>query len=202
MATTLILSSCKCNNDQLSNEKVEPKQGAEVNKDQRLIAKFKTNVGVFSIELFHDKVPNTVSNFATLAKEGFYNGTIFHRVIDGFMIQGGDPEGSGRGGPDYRFADEFDRTLKHAKKGVLSMANAGPNTNGSQFFITLAPTPHLDGRHSVFGEVVEGMEVVEKIGKVETDAQDRPVSKVVVEQIDLDGDWYTPTPFEKIPSRR
>jgi cyclophilin family peptidyl-prolyl cis-trans isomerase len=119
-----------------------------------------TDKGEIKIDLFADKVPNTVNNFVFLAQAGFYDGVIFHRVIDNFMAQTGDPTGTGRGGPGYAFGDEFHKDLKHSKPGILSMANAGPNTNGSQFFITHIPTPWLDGKHSVFGEVVEGMDVL------------------------------------------
>ena len=125
--------------------------------------KFTTNKGVFVAEMFEDKAPLTTKNFIELVEKGFYDGIIFHRVIDGFMIQGGDPTGTGMGGPGYQFADEFDRSLKHDKPGILSMANAGPDTNGSQFFITHAPTPWLDFKHSVFGQVVKGMDVVMSI---------------------------------------
>ena len=149
------------------------------------IAVFETNMGTFEIELFEDKAPITTENFIGLVEKGFYDGVIFHRVIDGFMIQGGDPEGTGRGGPGYTIPDEFHKDLKHSSKGILSMANAGPNTGGSQFFITLDATPWLDGHHSVFGKVVKGMDVVEKIGKVDTDFQDRPLKKVVIEKITL-----------------
>ena len=166
-----------------------------------LIASFKTNYGKFDIKLFYDKTPVTVSNFVGLARKGFYDNIIFHRIIDGFMIQGGDPTGTGMGGPGYRFRDEFHPSLRHARKGVLSMANAGPNTNGSQFFITLGATPHLDDRHAVFGEVVEGLDVVEKIGKVPTAAQNRPVEKVVIEKLTIAGDWFSPISFEKLPER-
>jgi cyclophilin family peptidyl-prolyl cis-trans isomerase len=130
-----------------------------IDPTKKYTAVFDTDLGEFKIELFADKVPNTVNNFVFLAKEGFYTNTIFHRVIDDFMVQGGDPTGTGRGGPGYRFADEFDSSLKHDKRGVLSMANAGPNTNGSQFFITHGSTPWLDGKHAVFGELVEGEDV-------------------------------------------
>lgn len=167
--------------------------------NQALLAKFQTNYGAFSVKLYYDKVPNTVANFVTLARQGFYNNLSFHRVIDHFMIQGGDPTGTGRGGPGYRFRDEFEQSLRHDRKGILSMANAGPDTNGSQFFITLAPTPHLDGRHSVFGEVVEGMDVIEKIGAVATDPQDRPLAKVECSAVQIEGPWYTPQNFEKLP---
>jgi cyclophilin family peptidyl-prolyl cis-trans isomerase len=146
-------------------------------------AHFETTLGNFTIELFEQQAPNTVANFAKLADKDFYNGVIFHRVIEGFMIQGGDPTGTGRGGPGYTFADEFHPQLKHNSEGILSMANAGPNTNGSQFFITLAPTPHLDGRHTVFGKVTEGMDVVRKIGKTKTKPGDRPVVDVVMNKV-------------------
>jgi len=146
-------------------------------------AKFETTLGNFTIELFEEQAPNTVGNFAKLAEKNFYDGVIFHRVIDGFMIQGGDPTGTGRGGPGYQFADEFHPALKHTTEGMLSMANAGPNTNGSQFFITLAPTPHLDNRHAVFGKVVEGMDIVRKIGKAPTKPGDRPVTDVVMKTV-------------------
>jgi peptidyl-prolyl cis-trans isomerase B (cyclophilin B) len=127
------------------------------------IATIDTNRGVIRLELFEDKTPKTVANFVKLAEQGFYNGLKFHRVIQDFMIQTGCPEGTGRGGPGYRFSDEFHPSLKHDGPGVVSMANAGPNTNGSQFFITHVPCPHLDGKHSVFGRVVEGQEVVDAI---------------------------------------
>ena len=123
-------------------------------------ATFKTDVGDIVVQLFAAKAPNTVNNFVFLAREGFYDNTIFHRVIANFMAQGGDPTGRGRGGPGYRFADEFSPTLRHDKPGILSMANAGPNTNGSQFFITHVPTPWLDDKHTVFGQVTEGMDVL------------------------------------------
>ncbi len=122
-----------------------------------------TAKGDIEIELFADKAPNTVNNFVFLAKDGFYNGTTFHRVIKDFMVQGGDPEGSGRGGPGYKFKDEFHPSLKHTGPGILSMANAGPHTNGSQFFITYGATPHLDGKHAVFGKITKGMDVLNAI---------------------------------------
>jgi peptidyl-prolyl cis-trans isomerase A (cyclophilin A) len=149
-------------------------------------AHFETSMGVFTIELFEQQVPNTVQNFVKLAENKFYDGVIFHRVIDGFMIQGGDPTGTGRGGPGYKFPDEFHPQLKHDSEGILSMANAGPNTNGSQFFITLAPTPHLDGRHAVFGKVVEGMDAVRKIGKTPTKPGDRPVTDVLMTSVKIE----------------
>ena len=161
-------------------------------------ATLKTSMGDIVIQLFADKAPNTVANFIGLgsgAKEGsdpktgekvkrpLYNGTIFHRVIPGFMIQGGDPLGNGTGGPGFRFADEFHGDLKHAKAGIVSMANAGPNTNGSQFFITQKATPWLDGRHSVFGVVVKGQDVVDAIINVPRDSRDRPVKDVVIKEV-------------------
>lgn len=150
------------------------------------IAKFETNKGNFTVELFEDKTPITAKNFIDLANKGFYNGTLFHRVIDNFMIQGGDPQGNGTGGPGYTIADEFHPSLKHTGPGMLSMANRGPNTGGSQFFITLAPTPWLDNKHAIFGKVIEGLDVVQKIGKVKTGANDKPVEDVVVKKITIE----------------
>ena len=150
-------------------------------------AHFETSLGNFTIELFEQETPNTVGNFVKLAEKNFYNGVIFHRVIDGFMIQGGDPTGTGRGGPGYQFADEFHPKLKHTSEGILSMANAGPNTNGSQFFITLAATPHLDGRHTVFGKVTEGIDIVRMIGKTKVSKPgDRPVVDVVMNKVTVE----------------
>jgi cyclophilin family peptidyl-prolyl cis-trans isomerase len=127
---------------------------------RRYAATLSTDLGDVVVELYADKAPVTVNNFVVLARDGYYDGTTFHRVIKGFMVQGGDPTGTGRGGPGYTFADEFDPDLRHDGPGVLSMANAGPDTNGSQFFITHTATPHLDGRHAVFGKVTDGMDVV------------------------------------------
>jgi len=135
----------------------------EIDTKKKYQATLSTDKGDIVIDLFADKVPNTVNNFVFLARQGYYDDTIFHRVIADFMAQGGDPTGTGMGGPGYQFADEFDRSLKHDKPGVLSMANAGPDTNGSQFFITHVPTPWLDLKHSVFGQVVKGMDVVMSI---------------------------------------
>ena len=149
------------------------------------IAHFETTEGDFRIELFEDRAPVTTKNFIDLAEKGFYDGVIFHRVIDGFMIQGGDPTGTGRGGPGYTIPDEFHPELRHDDEGILSMANAGPNTGGSQFFITLAATPWLDNRHAVFGKVIEGMDVVEKIGKVRTGPGDRPIHDVTMEKVTI-----------------
>lgn len=147
--------------------------------------KFTTNKGVFVAEMFEDKAPLTTKNFIELTEKGFYNGTIFHRVIEDFMIQGGDPTGTGMGGPGYKIKDEFGPGLKHDDEGILSMANAGPNTGGSQFFITLAPTPWLNNHHAIFGKIVEGMEVVRLIGVVPTDFRDRPREAVIMEKVEV-----------------
>jgi peptidyl-prolyl cis-trans isomerase A (cyclophilin A) len=144
-----------------------------------------TNHGTITVELFEDLAPKTAGNFIDLAEKGFYDGVVFHRVIDGFMLQGGDPTGTGRGGPGYKIPDEFGQGLAHDDEGMLSMANAGPNTGGSQFFITLAATPWLDGKHAVFGKVVEGMDVVREIGQVSTGPGDRPLNDVVMEQVSI-----------------
>jgi peptidyl-prolyl cis-trans isomerase A (cyclophilin A) len=164
-------------------------------------AQFLTSEGNFTVRLYDAEAPKTVENFVGLAegtkewsdprtnqkvKSPYYDGVIFHRVIDGFMIQGGDPLGQGIGGPGYTFADEFHPALRHSKAGILSMANRGPNTNGGQFFITLGPTPHLDDRHSIFGEVVEGMDVVRKIGSTRTADRDRPVNDIVINSIKIE----------------
>ena len=164
-------------------------------------AKFVTSEGDFTVRLYDQEAPKTVENFVGLAegtkewmdprtnqkvKTPYYDGVIFHRVIDGFMIQGGDPLGQGIGGPGYAFADEFHPKLRHNKAGILSMANRGPDTNGGQFFITLAPTPHLDDRHSVFGEVVEGIEIVNSIGRTKTGARDRPVKDIVIQKVTIE----------------
>jgi cyclophilin family peptidyl-prolyl cis-trans isomerase len=145
-----------------------------------------TNHGTIRAELFEGRAPKTTANFIELAEKGFYDGVIFHRIISDFMIQGGDPKGTGTGGPGYSIDDEFHPELRHDGPGILSMANAGPNTGGSQFFITLAATPWLDDRHAVFGRVVQGMDVVEAIGAVETDAGDRPVDEVRIERVSVE----------------
>ena len=175
-------------------------------------ATLETNRGDITVELFAERAPRTVENFLGLARhdpaadadpapdtntwedpetgevrgDSLYAGTPFHRVIEGFMIQGGDPTGTGRGGPGYEFDDEFHPELRHDGPGVLSMANSGPDTNGSQFFITLDAQPHLDDRHAVFGEVVDGMDVVEEIGDVRTDRNDQPKQEVRIESVDLE----------------
>ena len=160
---------------------------------ERVVAVFQTNLGDFEAELYAKECPETVWNFINLVegrqetdRQGnYYDGLTFHRVINGFMIQGGCPLGTGTGGPGYNFQDEFDASLRHTSEGILSMANAGPGTNGSQFFITLGPTPHLDDRHSVFGKVVQGIEVVSKIGAVQTGPMDKPVEPVVMQTVTI-----------------
>ncbi len=155
----------------------------ELKNNEKLIAKFSTNMGDFEIELFPFEAPKTVKNFASLANKGFYDGIIFHRVIKDFMIQGGDPTGTGRGGSSIYggpFEDEFSINLRHDSPGILSMANSGPNTNQSQFFITTVPTPWLDAKHTVFGKVVKGMDIIYAIGEVETNQMDRPNQDVVM----------------------
>ena len=160
---------------------------------ETVTAVFDTNLGTFEAELFAKECPETVWNFINLAEGrqttkmagNFYDGLIFHRVIEGFMIQGGCPQGTGTGGPGYRFADEFNSSLRHDSEGIFSMANAGPGTNGSQFFITLGPTPHLDNRHSVFGKVTKGMDIVKKIGSTKTGPGDRPQKDVVMEKVTI-----------------
>lgn len=148
--------------------------------------RIETNMGTFVAEMFEDKAPKTTANFISLVEKGFYNDVVFHRVIDGFMIQGGDPTGTGMGGPGYHIDDEFGEGLTHDDEGYLSMANAGPNTGGSQFFITLAPTPWLDNHHAIFGRIVEGMDVVRKIGVTKTDFRDRPVAAVIMEKVEVE----------------
>ena len=150
------------------------------------IAVFETNKGTFEIELFEDKTPITTKNFIDLTEKGFYNGVIFHRVIDGFMIQGGDPQGTGMGGPGYTIEDEFLDDLRFDGEGILAMANTGmPHTGGSQFFITLDKTPWLNGKHTIFGKVIKGMDVVRTIGHSETDFSDRPLEKIVMEKVTI-----------------
>jgi cyclophilin family peptidyl-prolyl cis-trans isomerase len=155
----------------------------EIDPKKTYVATFHTDKGDIEIKLHADKTPKTVNNFVFLARQGFYNGTIFHRVIANFMAQGGDPTGTGTGGPGYKFADEFHATLKHDKQGVLSMANAGPGTNGSQFFITHVPTPWLDNKHSVFGQVTKGMDVLLAIPPRDPNKAGAPAVKLVSVEI-------------------
>jgi len=187
LAMAGFIAALWCVGDLLAQDKYSP-----------VYATLKTTMGDIVIQLHEDKAPKTVANFIGLAtgakewldpktnekvKRPLYNGTIFHRVIPDFMIQGGDPLGSGMGGPGFRFEDEFHPGLKHSKAGILSMANAGPNTNGSQFFITYKATPWLDGRHSVFGEVVKGQEVIDAIGKAPRDSRDRPLKDITLKEV-------------------
>jgi cyclophilin family peptidyl-prolyl cis-trans isomerase len=157
----------------------------QIDPRKKYKANMETDKGTMVIELFADKVPNTVNNFVFLAREGFYDGIMFHRVISNFMAQGGDPTGRGSGGPGYKFEDEFHPGLKHDKQGILSMANAGPNTNGSQFFITHIPTPHLDKKHTVFGQVVEGLDVLMAIPARDPNNPSAPavkINRVIIEE--------------------
>lgn len=199
--TTVIDSKQVVNdNKPLSKDLESIMQEYKLNFGDKLLATFHTNMGDMVIELFWEKAPITVKNFVDLAtgkkewlhpltqeksQKPLYNGTIFHRVIDGFMIQGGDPAGSGFGGPGYRFKDEFHADLKHDKKGILSMANSGPNSNGSQFFITQVATPHLNNRHTVFGQAHDEntLKVIDSIAKSKTDAKDKPLQDVVIKEI-------------------
>jgi cyclophilin family peptidyl-prolyl cis-trans isomerase len=151
----------------------------QIDPKKQYKAHMETDKGTMVIELFAEKTPLTVNNFVFLSREGYYDGVIFHRVIDNFMVQGGDPTGTGRGGPGYKFGDEFDSSLKHDKQGVLSMANAGPGTNGSQFFITHGPTPHLNGKHTVFGQVVEGLDVLMSIPARDPGNVNAPAVKII-----------------------
>lgn len=179
----------------------EAKAAKSTDKGKSMNAIFETNLGTFKVKLFQDKAPKTVENFVGLAegtkewtdpksgqkvKKPFYDGLIFHRVIPNFMIQGGDPVGNGTGGPGFRFEDEIVPELTHAKPGMLSMANAGPNTNGSQFFVTTAKTPWLDGKHTVFGEVTEGYDIVEKISKAKTGPMDKPVETITIKKLTIE----------------
>ncbi len=156
-----------------------------IDESKSYSATFKTNHGDISLDLFASQAPVTVNNFVFLARDGFYNNVIFHRVIPGFMIQGGDPDGTGTGGPGYKFQDEFDSSLVFDAPGILAMANAGPGTNGSQFFITCAPTTHLNGAHTIFGKVTGGQDVVEAIVGVPQDSGNRPTDPVTIESIEI-----------------
>lgn len=191
--SVIFIFSCNKSNSSNSNSFTE-KENKIMNdstsaNDSISIAVINTNMGTIEVELFESAAPKTVENFIGLANKGYYNGVIFHRVIDNFMIQGGDPTGTGRGGESIwgePFEDEIVDTLKFDKPGLLAMANAGPNTNGSQFFITTVPTPWLNGHHTIFGKVINGMEVVNSIGKVQTSKPfDKPVKDVVINSITI-----------------
>ena len=178
---SFLLAGCE------TTQTTEPTQAVPETEGEGVVKiKIQTTLGDIHADLYSKEVPKTVENFVTLARKNFYDGIIFHRVIPGFMIQTGDPTGTGSGGPGYEFNDEFSKNLRHDKKGVLSMANAGPNTNGSQFFITLAATPWLDNRHSVFGQVTQGFEVVEKIVSAPRNAQDKPLEKIEMTRVEID----------------
>jgi len=170
-------------NEITKTQKEAAEQEAKEQKGDVVKVKIETTLGVIEADLFHKEVPNTVDNFVELAKKGFYDGIIFHRVIPNFMVQTGDPTGTGRGGPGYQFEDEFSKKLRHDKPGVLSMANSGPDTNGSQFFITVVPTPWLDDHHSVFGVVTNGMDVVNQIVNSKRDSQDKPLTKIAMTKV-------------------
>lgn len=160
-------------------------QKPETSEYKNPIAIVETSMGSFEIELFLDKAPNTANNFINLTKKGYYNNLTFHRVIPNFMIQTGDPNGDGTGGPGYAILDEFGEGLVHDKPGVVSMANRGPNTGGSQFFITTVPTPWLNGKHAIFGQVIKGQEVVDAISLVERNSRDKPITPVVIKSITI-----------------
>lgn len=182
----LLVAGCSSSPTTPTNPVTPDNTPKQTTSKKNSVAKFETSKGDFKIELFEDKAPITTKNFIDLANKKFYDGQIFHRIIDGFMIQGGDPKGNGTGGPGYKIPDEFHPDLKHDAAGILSMANAGPNTGGSQFFITLAPTPHLDKKHAVFGKVIAGLDVVKAIGKVKTGSMDKPVEDVVIKKITIE----------------
>lgn len=192
---SFVLVTCFGMNNKIKNASTssnDQKEGLivmELKKDSITVATIKTNMGTIEFELFADRAKKTVENFVRLAQKGYYDGIIFHRVIDNFMIQGGDPTGTGMGGESIwgePFEDEVNTGLKHGSEGILSMANAGPNTNGSQFFITLKATTWLDGKHTIFGKVIKGMDVVKAIGKVKTGKNDKPVNKVVMEKVTIE----------------
>lgn len=173
-------------NDQAAIDKATKsiKGDAAANTENRVVL-FETNMGNIKAMLYEKKSPITTKNFISLIEKDFYNGLIFHRVIDGFMVQGGCPLGNGTGDPGYAIEDEFHPALRHQKPGLLSMANSGPNTGGSQFFITHGPTPHLDGKHAIFGEVIEGMGIVYAMGKVKKGARDKPIDDIVMKKVTI-----------------
>lgn len=186
-----VFIGCTQKNTEANNNSTTKSENIKVENTQNIttVAVFKTNMGTFEAELYSDKAPKAVENFTGLAEKGYYKGVIFHRVIPNFMIQGGDPTGSGRGGQSIwgrPFEDEVNTGLVFDAPGILAMANAGPNTNGSQFFITVAPTPWLNGHHTIFGKIISGMDVVNSISTVQRSAQDRPLKDVVIEDITIE----------------
>lgn len=188
VAAAGLVASCAASGGAVSGAGEAKKKEDAVQKKGRPYAVIETSMGTVTCRLFPDKAPKACENFILLAGRGYYDGIVFHRVIENFMIQGGDPTGTGRGGASAwgtAFEDELDPTLVHDRPGILSMANAGPGTNGSQFFITLAPTPWLNNRHTIFGEVVEGMDVVKKIGAVKKGPGDKPVVDVVMKKVTI-----------------
>jgi len=200
----LMIFACGANNAKPENAGIaspRPETNIIAKENKKMHALIETSAGNIKIELFPNNAPETVANFTELAegtreftdpktgkktKRRFYDGLVFHRVIPEFMIQGGDPLGTGTGGPGYKFKDEIDPSLKFDKPGRLAMANAGPNTNGSQFFITEVATPWLNGNHTIFGQVTEGMDVVKKIARTEVDFSDKPVNPVVIKRITIE----------------
>jgi len=188
-AAVIMLAACKSNDNAPIKSEVTLDQVKNVSENEMVVATIETNMGTMEFELYARQVPKTVENFAGLAMKNYYNGIIFHRIIKGFVIQGGDPTGTGMGGESLwggKFADEFAPGCVHDAEGVLSMANAGPNTNGSQFFITLAPQPHLNGKHTVFGKIISGLDVMREIGNVPTSKPyDKPYNDVVMESVSI-----------------
>ncbi|MCK4670178.1 MAG: peptidylprolyl isomerase [Nanoarchaeota archaeon] len=180
----LLLFAAGCSKENITAQANVEVEGPEV-ENMATTIKIQTNHGDMTFRLYDAESPKTVKNFKKLIKEGFYDGLVFHRIIKDFMLQAGDPNGDGTGGPGYTIPDELSPALKHDRKGILSMANAGPNTGGSQFFITLVPTPWLDGHHSIFGELIEGEKVLDEIGQLETGAMDRPVEPVVMNKVEI-----------------
>jgi cyclophilin family peptidyl-prolyl cis-trans isomerase len=188
VALCLFLTSCASTQPPVeapaTAARTQPQAAASTVQENEIVKiKIETTKGDILVDLYAKEAPKTVENFMKLAKKGFYDGIIFHRVIPQFMVQTGDPTGTGMGGPGYTFADEFSPKLKHDKPGVLSMANSGPNTNGSQFFITEVPTPWLDGRHSIFGQVTSGMEVVKAIVSTPRDSSDKPLETIAMKKV-------------------
>ncbi len=184
-ADTTIIPKLAEPTEQSQKESTKDDQPTKEGETMNRHAIIETTLGTIEVELFEERAPITTGNFIKLIEKGFYDGVIFHRVIPDFMIQGGDPEGRGTGGPGYTIKDEFHKELRHDKPGILSMANAGPDTGGSQFFITAVPTPFLDNKHAVFGVVVDGMDVVNKIVNVKRDGMDKPLEDVVMKKVSI-----------------